>query len=188
MRSTPDIRILAGLPLHHRARAAALIWAAFGGSIAPGVGLRAGHALVRRSLRRERVLAAVDGSGALLGVVGLRGPGGGLLDPGRALARPIANPLWLRLGRAVVRLRDGRPGTTADLVLDALVTDPARHRQGVARALIRAAAAQAARAGHPALRAEVAPSNRAALRLYASLGFVETPRRRARPRILRLPV
>jgi [ribosomal protein S18]-alanine N-acetyltransferase len=59
-----------------------------------------------------------------------------------------------------------------------LAVAPALRRQGRARALLRAAEAQAARAGAACLFLEVSVANAAAQALYAAHGFREVGRRR----------
>lgn len=185
----PCPTVLPALPLSRRAEAAALVWSAFGAAVAPGARRRAGVALLRRCLARERVLAAVGPDRQLLGVVALRVAAGGLID-----ARPAARGAIL--GRAA-RWRDRaaalappRPATR-DAVLDGLVVAPAARGQGVAAALVAAAAHRACRQGYPGLRAEVAPRNVPALRLYRRLGFQPAGRVRTgwlrHALVLRLP-
>jgi ribosomal-protein-alanine N-acetyltransferase len=59
-----------------------------------------------------------------------------------------------------------------------LAVDPARRRQGIARALLEAATAAAAHAGAGVLFLEVAADNAAAIALYESAGFTQAGRRR----------
>ncbi len=63
-------------------------------------------------------------------------------------------------------------------ILTLAVAPPAR-RQGIARLLVRAAAAHAAGLGAETLFLEVATDNQAAIGLYAGLGFVSAGRRKA---------
>jgi len=58
-----------------------------------------------------------------------------------------------------------------------LAVDPAARGRGVAKALLTAALAEARRRGAAWASLEVRPSNLAARRLYAGLGFVEVGRR-----------
>lgn len=59
-----------------------------------------------------------------------------------------------------------------------LAVDPAFRRQGLGSALVRAAMQHAARLGAEVMHLEVADTNRAALALYETCGFVSTGRRR----------
>jgi ribosomal-protein-alanine N-acetyltransferase len=60
-----------------------------------------------------------------------------------------------------------------------LAVDPLRRRQGVGRALLAAAMAEAARRGAAAMLLEVASGSSAAQALYATAGFTVVGRRRA---------
>ncbi len=172
-----------GLPLRLRHDAARLIWAGFGGQIAPGLERRAGVARIRRGLRHGRVIVALDASGALVGLTGLRGSHGGVVElaPPRSRARRVAQRVVTLMTRPLV-------GATDDLVLDCLIVAPGWRGRGVAAALIGAALAEAARRGHPGLRAEVARGNTPALRAYARAGLTGQQRWRPGPRTLRRAV
>jgi ribosomal protein S18 acetylase RimI-like enzyme len=77
---------------------------------------------------------------------------------------------------AVVHVGPGRPRSAIYpddwSVLRMLVVDPAWRGGGVGRALVGAALERSARAGAPAIGLHTSPIMTAALRLYASLGFV----------------
>lgn len=60
-----------------------------------------------------------------------------------------------------------------------LAVAPSKRRQGIARALVRAAASHARTLGAGTLFLEVATGNDPALRLYAGLGFTAAGRRKA---------
>ncbi|PZO63730.1 MAG: hypothetical protein DI498_12900 [Paracoccus denitrificans] len=155
----PTFALIHGLPMSLRRDAANLIWGTFGPSIRRRVSDRAGVALVRRTLVRDRIIAAVDASGRLVGLTGLRGVEGGLIDlPSRGVWRSF----WTR--------------RTTDMVLDSLVVTAGMRGGGVGRALIDAALTVAAARGYPGLRAEVARKNHAAIGLYRSAGFVPVSR------------
>lgn len=150
----PTLAMIHGLPMSLRRDAANLIWETFGPSIRRRVSDRAGVALVRRTMARDRIIAAVDASGRLVGLTGLRGAEGGLIDlPPRVVWRSF----WTR--------------RTTDMVLDSLVVTAGMRGGGVGRALIDAALAVAAAQGYPGLRAEVARKNQAAIGLYRAAGF-----------------
>ena len=173
-----------GLPLRLRHDAARLIWAGFGGQIAPGLGRRAGTARIRRGLQRGRVIVALDGSGALVGLTGLRGSQGGVVE----VARPRPSRAQRVAQRVVALMARPLVGTTEDLVLDCLIVAPRWRGCGVAAALIHAALAEAARQGHPGLGAEVARGNTSALRAYGRAGLSGPRGWRPGPRTLRRAV
>lgn len=162
MKAAAPVTIRLGLPLRLRLDAARLIWGGFGRQIAPGLGRRAGIARIRRGLQRERVIVALDASGGLAGLTGLRGAEGGVVTTDTA-------PRFL--GRTAERIAAAMAGQTNDLVLDCLIVTPAWRRQGVAAVLIEAALIEAARRGYPGLRAEVARHNTQALRAYRRAGL-----------------
>lgn len=186
----PPPTILPALPLSWRAEAATLVWSAFGAAVAPGAPPRAGVALLRRCLARDRVLAAVGPDRQLLGVVALRVAAGGLIDARPAARGTILGPAARWRDRAAALVPS--PPATCDAVLDGLVVMPAARRQGVAAALVGAAATSARRQGYPGLRAEVAACNVQALRLYRRLGFQPAGRVRTgwlrHALVLRLPL
>lgn len=121
---------------------AADLWRAhFGSSVWP------------RRVSAAHGLVALDATGAVTGVMGLRDGAGGF-----ALGHP-PTPGWL--------FRAAPP--TADLVIDGLAV--AGLRQGSGRALVAGAVRVALEAGRPGLRAEVRARNRVALAFYGALGF-----------------
>ncbi|MDB2490328.1 MULTISPECIES: GNAT family N-acetyltransferase [unclassified Paracoccus (in: a-proteobacteria)] len=117
-------------------------------------------ALTARSVCARHGIVALNATGRVVGVAGFRDAGGGFLR--RA-------PWWGGLF-----YRDA-PATAA-LVIDGIVALP--RGEGVGRALIRAALAEAGRQARPGLRAEVRGRNADALRFYRRLGFVEEGRGR----------
>lgn len=187
-------RILRGIPPELQGAAAALYWRHFGAQVLPlPVAARQGVALIRAAMRAERALVALAPSGRLVGIVGLRGAGGGFLDPSAEGFVAVWGPARGRLRHLAAGLY--RPGAaTADLVLDGIAVLPQWRRQGIARALIRCAAAHASALGHPALRAEVQAGNRDGLAAWQAMGFRALARQRlgwpwsAPAHVLRLPL
>ncbi|MBV0890773.1 GTP-binding protein [Paracoccus sp. Z118] len=177
-RHTPlQLRLVRPLPLAVRADAARLIAEEFGREIAPWSDRRTALVLIRRGLRRERIIAALDGQGRLVGLTGLRGPRGGALALPRGRAAAALDRV---LGLAAPR--------TADLVLDCLVVSPGWRGRGVAALLIAAALTEAERRGHPGLRAEVARRNAPALAAFRRAGFAPQRGWPGGARVLRLTV
>jgi ribosomal protein S18 acetylase RimI-like enzyme len=80
-------------------------------------------------------------------------------------------PRSLRLYLAGAHAAPPPPG--ASLYVDALATDPAARRQGVATALLRAAEARARALGLASVALDTALDNTAARSLYAAAGFEE---------------
>ena len=165
-----QIGITAGIAPSCLPAAAALWWRGMGRQVLPHAPARAGIRWARLALRPQAGLCAHDRHGRLVGLAGLRDGGGGLID-WRVPLSPLLGPLAGGLGRAGLMLWRAGPAT-ADLVLDGLAVHPRARRAGMARALIRAALAEAAARGRPGLTVEVLAANRAARELYASEGFV----------------
>ena len=99
-------------------------------------------------------MVALDDTGGVAGVIGLRDAQGGF---------PAATPLGARIAFRAAP-------ATADLVVDGIVVRDAR--QGIGSALLRQALVRAASAGHPGLRAEVRVQNSGAMEFYRAMGFV----------------
>lgn len=170
------MRLGMGIAPGSRLAAAALWWRGMGRQVLPHAAPRAGIGWTRRALRPQAGLWVHDRRGRLVGLAGLRDGAGGLIDWQVPLS-PLLGPLAGGLGRAGLLLwRAGPP--TADLVLDGLAVHPRAARAGVARALLRAALAEAAVRGRPGLTVEVLAANRPARALYASEGFVTVARHR----------
>ncbi|WP_313352670.1 GNAT family N-acetyltransferase [Paracoccus sp. (in: a-proteobacteria)] len=174
----PPPCILHGIPPRLHAAAAVLFWRHFGAQILPlPVGARRGVALIRAAMQAQRALVAVSPSGRLMGMAGLRDAAGGFLEPGTDSFVTVWGPLQGRLHHLATGLF--RPGAeTADLVLDGIAVHPQHRRQGIARALITAAAAHARQLGHPALLAEVEARNHGALAAWQAMGFQPQARQR----------
>ncbi|WP_287885395.1 MULTISPECIES: GNAT family N-acetyltransferase [Paracoccus] len=171
-------RIQRGIPPRLHDAAAALYWRHFGTQILPWPATaRQGVALVRAAMRPEQALVALAPSGRLVGMAGLRDAGGGFLAPHAKGFVAVWGPARGRLRHLATGLY--RPGAeTADLVLDGIAVRLQWRRQGIARALIGAAAAHARRLGHPALRAEVEAGNHGGLAAWQAMGFQPLARQR----------
>ena len=88
---------------------------------------------------------------------------------------------WPAVARHVRAAATLTPHTPArSWYVDALAVDPGWRRRGVARALLRAAEAEAASAGLAGVALDTGLANHAARALYARLGFSEHDVRRAR--------
>lgn len=142
------MQIATPIPDHHL-DAAARLW---GRHFAPPV------ALAQPRLRACHGLAAIGGDGTLCGVAGFRDHDGGVLADLPWLVRHLFRPA----------------PPTADLVIDGIAV--ASPRRGTGRALLKAMAPIACRAGRPGLRAEVAVGNGPAMAFHAALGFCEIGR------------
>lgn len=192
--SGPRPRIARGVPPDLRRAAAALYWRHFGRQVLPvPVPARQGIALMLAAMRPEQALVALSPQGALLGLAGLRDARGGFLDPSAGHFVAVWGGTAGRLRHLSTALY--RPGRgTADLVLDGLATQPRWRRQGVARALVSAAMAEARAQGRKGVLVEVEARNHTALAAWRALGFQPLPRQRlgwpwaAPAHVLRLPL
>lgn len=168
--------IESGIAPDLRPAAARLYWRSFGMQIMPfPIPAARGQRFLEVALRSEHALVARDAEGRLIGLAGLRGAAGGVLDAS-AVKRA---PLGLRGRMAAVMAPLFRAGPdTADMVIDGLAVDPGHRRQGVAAALVAQAGLRAADLGYPGLRAEVALRNLAARSLYHRDGMAVVGRYR----------
>lgn len=171
------ISIYAGCGDNDRLAAAALWWRGMGQEVFSCVPARRGIGWVNAALRPQAALCAFDISGRLVGLAGLRGSGGGLLDWGVPM-RPCLGPMRSALSRARFRLWRGGPATP-DMVLDGLAVHPQKQKQGIATLLLQAAVAQASIGGYSGLQVEVDMRNEASLQLHRKAGFQEVGRFRA---------
>lgn len=145
------MKILSPIPGSAMPEAAQLWWAHFG--LLPRV--------QPQRMRAAQGVAALDGAGRVLGVMGLRDAAGGFMAE-----RGAGALLWI--------YRPAPP--TADLVIDGIAVGVPR--QGTGRALVEGARAEARRRGRSGLRAEVRLGNPGALAFWQSLGFTEVTRGR----------
>lgn len=85
----------------------------------------------------------------------------------------VISGLWRGVLNALLELRSGRVG----FYIYGLKVEPTARRQGVARALVEAALAQAAELGASQVELDVFAHNERALAFYAALGFERVGRR-----------
>nr|WP_010398445.1 GNAT family N-acetyltransferase [Paracoccus sp. TRP] len=171
-------RILRGIPDELQGAVAALYWRHFGAQISPlPARARQGVALIRTAMRPGQALVALSPAGRLVGVAGLRDANGGFLSPDAGGFVAAWGPFGGRLRHLTTALYLGG-GETTDLVLDGVAVRPEWRRRGIARALVKAAAAHAREFGYPALRAEVHARNHAALAAWQAIGFRHLGRER----------
>lgn len=170
------IKLVEGVPDRQRAQAVRLYWHHFGRQILPlRVPDRLGCALLERALQGDRVVTAQGPCGELVGVMGLRDAGGGILSLDRMVLRDIFGHVVGGLLWAIMQSHRSGPDTT-DMLIDGIAVADGWRRRGVGTLLMAAACELATLRGYPGLQAEVAANNRAALAFYRSLGFQERGR------------
>lgn len=165
-----DVMIRLGVPPQALDQAAHLYWQNFGRQIMPlPVRRHRGEAFVANALRLSNVLVALNAQGRVLGMAGLRDASGGMLDHCSTRFVAAWGPMGRPLHWAFGFYRAG--GDTSDLIIDGIAVLRQFRGQGLARALIEAAAEHAHLRGYPGLCAEVQRGNHPATALYLSSGF-----------------
>ncbi len=172
-RSGPHI--VTGLPEGLEAAAARLYWAAFGAKLGRLMGPEArALGFLTATISHDRMLAALDGAGGLLGIAAYKIAGrgfsaGGLRDFWRHYG---AGTLW-RAPPLLLLERKAPPGV---LQMDGICVAPGARGQGVGTGLLEALFGFAAEQGLKRITLDVIDSNPRARALYERLGFqpVET--------------
>ncbi|MDB6452430.1 GNAT family N-acetyltransferase [Falsirhodobacter sp. 20TX0035] len=173
------MKILDGLPERHRSAAAELYWQAFGGKLGRVLGPDdRGRDFVRRAIRADHVLAAVEGD-RLLGICGFKTARGAFVAADASVMRAsygTLGALWRRhaLGLLVQDTDNER------FLIDGLCVAEGARNRGVGTALIGAICTKARRQGYAAVRLDVVDTNLDARRLYERLGFRAVGMHRAR--------
>ena len=175
-----SLRIAPGLAPQLRPEAAALYWQAFGGKLGRVMGPeRRALGFIESVLDESHVISALDGSGALAGVVGYRTGrgsfvGGDMADLAACYGRAGS---WWRAACLQLLAQDIAPGT---MLVDGLAVRADWRGQGVGAGLLNALCAEAARRHYRELRLEVVDENPRARALYERLGFLPVARRESR--------
>lgn len=168
------VRIGPGLPVELRAQAAQLYWEAFGGKLGRVLGPDArALAFLHRVIRADHCLAALDATGALVGMAGFKTPAGGFASGDRADLRAIYGPLggrWrgLVLGALTAEVDNDR------FLVDGICVAASHRGQGIGGQLLLALYDEAARRGYRTIRLDVVRENARARALYERHGFLAT--------------
>ncbi len=169
---TGRVQIVAGLPAPLLDEAAALYWQAFGGKLGRVMGpddraLR----FLRRVIRRDHALVALDETGALLGLAGFKTPqgsfAGGDLSDMRAVYG-LSGLLW----RAPLLALLSREIDNDRFLLDGLCVTARARGLGIGTALLSAIEEEARARGYAHVRLDVIDTNWRARALYARLGYL----------------
>lgn len=161
-----------GLPEGLRDSAARVYWEGFGGKLGAVLGPETrALAYLRRVIRADHCLVALDSDGALVGLAGFKSPqgsfAGGTIDDMAQVygwwgSRWRAGALWM-LGHDVDNAR---------FLVDGLSVTRAARGQGIGRALLMALCDEAHTRGYDAIRLDVIDTNWRARALYEREGFV----------------
>lgn len=168
------ITIRSGLNPEQRAQAARLYWEAFGGKLGRVLGPDArALAFLDRVIRADHCLAALDGTGALVGIAGYKTPlgsfAGGSWDDLREIYGAVGG-LWRGL---LLRLLHSEVDNDRFLVDGICVARDHRGR-GIGSQLLAALYREASGRGYPAIRLDVIADNWRARALYERQGFLAT--------------
>lgn len=168
------VTIFCGLHPHLRPRAAQLYWEAFGGKLGRVLGPEPrALAFFERVIRADLCLAALDDTGALIGLAGFKTPagsfaGGGWSDLhtiyGRVGGRWRGWLLWT-LTREVDNDR---------FLVDGICVAKAHRGKGIGTLLLAALYDEAVARGYRSIRLDVIDANWRARALYEREGFMAT--------------
>ncbi|MEY4698154.1 MAG: hypothetical protein RIT14_2582 [Pseudomonadota bacterium] len=169
---TGAVTLRAGLPDGLRHQAAAIYWQAFGGKLGRVLGPEAvALRFLDRVMRADHCIAALDGAGQLLGLVGFKTAEGSFAGGGAGDLRAVYGR-WGGAWRGAALRALGQEVDDARFLIDGICVAPSAQGQGIGRALIEAVCAEGRLRGFGAVRLDVADSNLRARALYERAGFV----------------
>jgi ribosomal protein S18 acetylase RimI-like enzyme len=168
------VTIFSGLHPHLRADAARLYWEAFGGKLGRVLGpdpmaLR----FFERVIRADHCLAALDESGALIGVAGFKTPSGSFAGGGWDDLIEIYGPIGGRW-RGSILWALNREVDNDRFLVDGICVTRAHRSRGVGSLLLAGLYDEAARRGYRSIRLDVIDANWRARALYERQGFMAT--------------
>ncbi len=168
------LTIYSGLHAHLRAPAALLYWEAFGGKLGRVLGPDA-KALVffERVIRTDHCIAALDETGALVGLAGFKTPSGSFAGGSWADLRAVYGRLG-GLWRGMVLRRLGNEVDNDRFLVDGLCVVPTHRGRGIGSLLLAALYQEAAERGYRSIRLDVVATNTRARALYERHGFLPT--------------
>lgn len=167
----PDpVTILRGLPPEHEKAAAELFWESFGGKLGKLMGPDArGIGFFAATINPDRVIAAVDSEGVLLGIAAYKMHGQGFSAGGlRDLFRHYGiGAFWRALPLAMLE----RDAPKDSLQMDGICVAAKARGRGVGSALLAELFSFAAKQGFAKITLDVIDTNPRARALYQRLGF-----------------
>lgn len=164
-------RLHRGLPPDHLDAAVRLYWQAFGPKLGRVLGPE-DRALryLRRVMRAENCIIAVDGQDRLLGLAGFRTAEGSFAGGSSADLAEVYGPMG-SLWRGMLLRGLGDEPEVDRFLLDGLCVADWAQGQGVGSALLREICAEARERGYTTVRLDVIDRNDRARALYERLGF-----------------
>lgn len=169
-----SVTIFSGLEPHLRPQAARLYWEAFGGKLAPVLGPEPrALAFLERVIRTDLCLAALDGSGALIGLAGYKTPSGSFAGGAWSDLAAIYGHWggWWR-GRLLWLLN--REVDNDRFLVDGICVARQHRGKGIGSLLLAALCDEATARGYRSIRLDVIDENWRARALYERLGFMAT--------------
>ncbi|MEJ6396839.1 GNAT family N-acetyltransferase [Yoonia sp. 208BN28-4] len=168
------MKIIAGIPEAHRARAVDLYWLAFGPKLRVPLGpQQKATAFVTRVLDPTHGICAIDDAGRLMGVVGFKTYRGALVGGGFADLRAIYGVFGATWRAALLSLLE-RDTENVRFLMDGIFVAPEARGRGVGTALLHAIYDEARKRGFHHIRLDVISTNPRARALYEREGFVAT--------------
>lgn len=176
-----DITVFSGLHAHLRPDAARLYWEAFGGKLGRVLGPddRA-IAFFERVIRTDHCLAALDQTGALLGVAGFKTANGSFAGGGWADLTAIYGALGGRW-RGALLWSLNREIDNDRFLIDGICVARGQRGRGIGTLLLAGLYDEATRRGYRSIRLDVIDANWRARALYERQGFMATRTERMGP-------
>lgn len=168
------VTIFSGLHEHLRPAAARLYWEAFGGKLSRVLGPEArARSYFERVIRADHCLAALDQTGALVGIAGFKTPVASFAGGTWADLRALYGPVGGRWRGRVLRLLSDDTDHESFLVDGLCVARDCRGR-GIGGQLLAALYREAEERGYASVRLDVVADNLRARALYERHGFLPT--------------
>jgi ribosomal protein S18 acetylase RimI-like enzyme len=175
------VTIFSGLHAHLRPQAARLYWEAFGGKLGRVLGPddRA-LAFFERVIRNDHCLAALDETGALVGVAGFKTPSGSFAGGGWTDLTTIYGR-WGGRWRGCLLWALNRELDNDRFLVDGICVSRAHRGKGIGTLLLAGLYDEARQRGYRSIRLDVIDANWRARALYERQGFLATRTERLGP-------
>ncbi|MCU0827674.1 MAG: GNAT family N-acetyltransferase [Tabrizicola sp.] len=166
------VTVFLGLHPHLRPQAARLYWEAFGGKLGRVMGPDAkAITFFERVIRADHCIAALDESGALIGIAGFKTPQGGFASGGWADLAATYGTFGGRWRGTLLWAMNSDIDNDRFLV-DGICVARAHRGKGVGSLLLAALYDEALARGYSSIRLDVIDANWRARKLYERQGFV----------------